>query len=52
VDDYLKFLKAGSSAYPLEALKMAGVDLTAPKAVEDTFAVLNGMVDRLETLVG
>lgn len=52
VDDYLKFLKAGASAYPLEALKLAGVDLTTPKAVEDTFAVLGAYVDRLEKLVG
>ncbi len=49
-DDYLKFLRAGSSVYPLEALKLAGVDLTTPVAVEAAFAVLAGMVDRLEGL--
>jgi oligoendopeptidase F len=52
VDDYLKFLKAGGSVYPLEALKMAGVDLTKSEPVEETFAVLAEMVDRLEALVG
>ena len=51
VEDYLKFLKAGSSMYPLEALKMAGVDLSTPKPVEETFAVLAEYVDRLEKLV-
>jgi oligoendopeptidase F len=52
VDDYLAFLKAGSSMYPLEILKKAGVDLTEPQAVEESFAVLAQTVDRLEELVG
>jgi oligoendopeptidase F len=47
---YLGFLKAGSSLYPLEALRRAGVDLTTPEPVEATFAVLAGLVDRLEKL--
>lgn len=51
VDNYLSFLKAGSSMYPLEALKMAGVDLTEPEPVEKTFAVLADMVERLEILL-
>jgi oligoendopeptidase F len=52
VADYLSFLKAGGSVYPLDALKMAGVDLTTPEAVEVTFGVLAEMVDRLAALVG
>ena len=51
-ENYLKFLKAGSSVYPLEALKIAGVDLTRPEPVEAGFEVLAGMVDRLEAIVG
>lgn len=51
VQDYLSFLSAGSSVYPLDALKMAGVDLTKPEAVEETFGVLRGYVDRLEKLL-
>ena len=47
---YVNFLKAGGSLYPLEALKRAGVDLTTPQPVEATFAVLSGLVDRLEKL--
>ncbi|MBN1565663.1 MAG: oligoendopeptidase F, partial [Anaerolineae bacterium] len=46
VDHYLAFLKAGSSLYPLDALKLAGVDMTTPEAVEQTYAVLAGYVDR------
>ncbi len=50
-DDYLGFLKAGSSVYALEALQRAGVDLTSPRPVEAAFQTLAGLVDRLETLV-
>jgi len=51
VDRYLTFLKAGSSAYPLDALAAAGVDLTSPEPVEQTFGVLSDLVDRLEALI-
>jgi oligoendopeptidase F len=49
---YLGFLKAGSSAYPLDILRDAGVDMTTPTPVEQTFAVLAGYVERLEALLG
>jgi oligoendopeptidase F len=52
VEDYLSFLKAGSSDYSLNVLKKAGVDLTTPKPVEETFAVMEDYIDRLEKLVG
>ena len=52
VADYLGFLGAGRSVYPLEALRAAGVDLTKPEPVEQGFASLAEMVDRLEGLVG
>lgn len=51
VDRYLAFLSAGGSLYPLDALKVAGVDLTSSEPVETTFGVLSRMVDRLEELV-
>jgi oligoendopeptidase F len=50
-DRYLEFLSAGSSLYPLEALRRGGVDLTSPEPVEQTFAVLSSLVDRIEVLV-
>ncbi len=49
---YRTFLSLGSSVYPLDALRQAGVDMTGPQAVEQTFAVLARYVDRLEALVG
>jgi oligoendopeptidase F len=52
VENYLGFLRSGSSVYPLDVLKKAGVDLTTPKAVEETFAVMEGYIDRLEELIG
>ncbi len=51
-DAYLDFLKAGSSLDPLDALKLAGVDLTTPAPVEAAFDVLSSMVDKLEALLG
>lgn len=49
---YLDFLKAGDSVYPLEALKIAGIDMSQPEPVERGFAVLKGMVDELESTAG
>jgi oligoendopeptidase F len=51
-NDYRRFLSAGSSLYPLDALKLAGVDMTTPQPVEETFKVLKGLVERLENLLG
>ena len=47
---YLEFLKAGGSKYPLDALKDAGVDLSSPQPVKETFEVLSDLVGRLEAL--
>lgn len=49
---YVDFLKAGGSVDPLDALRRAGVDLTKPEPVEETFAVLGALVERLEALAG
>lgn len=50
--DYLAFLRTGSSLYPLDALRLGGVDLSTPQPVEQTFAVMERYVGRLEELVG
>jgi len=50
-EDYIDFLKAGNSVYPLDALKAAGVDLMKPEPVEQAFGVLADIVNRLENLV-
>lgn len=48
---YRGFLSAGGSAYPLDALEAAGVDLTTAEPVERAFASMAEVVDRLERLV-
>ncbi|HKC18581.1 MAG TPA: oligoendopeptidase F [Candidatus Dormibacteraeota bacterium] len=50
VESYLAFLGGASSMYPLEGLRMAGVDMTSREPVEAAFATLASMVDRLEAL--
>ncbi|TMC51868.1 MAG: oligoendopeptidase F [Chloroflexi bacterium] len=50
VESYLSFLKSAGSMYPLEGLRMAGVDMTSPAPVEAAFATMSSMVDRLEAL--
>ncbi|HET9780958.1 MAG TPA: oligoendopeptidase F [Candidatus Dormibacteraeota bacterium] len=50
VESYLAFLRSASSIYPLEGLRMAGVDMTSREPVEAAFATLASMVDRLEEL--
>jgi oligoendopeptidase F len=37
--------------YPLDALKMAGVDLSSPEPVETTFQILADLVERLDKLI-
>jgi len=50
-ESYLTFLQAGGSLYPLDALNLAGVDMTTPAPVERAFGVLASYIDRLETLL-
>jgi oligoendopeptidase F len=48
---YLKFLTTGGSDYPLEELKIAGVDLTKPDTVASAMKVFSDSLDELETLL-
>jgi oligoendopeptidase F len=49
-ENYVKFLSAGGSLYPIDALKLAGVDMTKPDAVLQTFETLAEYVDKLDAL--
>ncbi len=51
VQAYLDFLKAGNSRYPLDALKLAGVDMTSPEPIQVAFDNLAALVERLDGLV-
>ena len=51
VADYMKFLSAGGSLPPLDALRLAGVDMEDPQTVRDALQVFADTVDRLEALL-
>jgi len=50
VEGLKKFLSAGSSLYPLDVLKLAGVDMTTPKPIEDTMHLFGELMDQFEAL--
>lgn len=52
VERYLNFLKAGDALYPIDALKLAGIDMTTPQPLERAFGILERMINRLDELVG
>ncbi len=49
--DYLRFLSTGGSDYPLEELKIAGVDLTKPDTVAAAMAEFDSALSELERLL-
>ncbi len=51
VRDYRRFLSAGCSVPPLEALRFAGVDMEKPDAVRDGMRVFAETVESLKKLV-
>lgn len=51
VADYRRFLSMGSSAYPVDELKVAGVDMSRKESVEAALEVFKGLLDELEALM-
>lgn len=51
VEGYMAFLSGGSSDYPIEVLKKAGVDMSEPQALESAFKVFEKLLDRFEELL-
>lgn len=49
-ENYIEFLKTGESDWPIELLKIAGVDMETEKPVRDAMKVFRGLVDELEKL--
>jgi oligoendopeptidase F len=49
--DYLSFLKGGSSKWPLDLLKDAGVDMTKPEPVDTALSYFERLVDELDDLL-
>lgn len=50
-DRYIEFLKTGESDYPIELLKIAGVDMSTPEPVEKAMDTFNSLLDEFEKLI-
>ena len=48
---YLGFLCSGGRHYPLDSLKMAGVDMSSPEPVEQAIDYFAGLLDQIENLM-
>ena len=51
VKDYRKFLSAGCSVPPIDALKLAGIDMSSPEPLRKAMKVFNDTLDRFEALL-
>ena len=51
VNDYKKFLKSGCSDYPIELLKIAGVDMSSKEPVEMAMKMFENLVNQFEKLI-
>ena len=51
VEDYMKFLKGGSSMDPLKLLQTAGVDMSKKEPVEAALHIFDQLVEELEQLL-
>lgn len=51
VEKYLGFLKAGSSDYPINILKSAGVDMNSPDSVLAVSKKMNDILDEMEKII-
>ena len=51
VERYINFLKSGSSDYPINTLKEAGVDMTTREPVENCMEVFIDVLDEFENLI-
>lgn len=50
-EDYLTFLSSGGSKYPVDLLRIAGVDMVKPDAIERTIEHFSWLIDELESLL-
>ena len=46
--DYFTFLRSGGSRYPIESLKVAGVDMTERKPIQDAIDTFANLVNQIE----
>jgi oligoendopeptidase F len=51
-EDYFTFLRSGGSRYPIESLKLAGVDMSSPAPVQAAIARFEKLVGELGKYLG
>ena len=51
VEDYLEFLKSGTSDYPLNILKKAHIDLTNPQVFDEAFSLIEEKINELKEVM-
>ncbi|MDY6038150.1 MAG: oligoendopeptidase F [Eubacterium sp.] len=51
VNDYRKFLTLGSSAFPMDELKIAGVDMSKPDSIRDAMEMFKSLLDEFESMI-
>lgn len=52
VEKYKSFLKAGGSLYPIDALKLAGIDMSSPEPVRRAMAEFDDLLRKYEEVTG
>lgn len=52
LEKYLGLLKSGGNNYPIEQLKLAGVDLSKPDPITDALTVFGENVNKLKAIIG
>ncbi|MDO4746639.1 MAG: oligoendopeptidase F [Bacillota bacterium] len=50
-EDYISFLKTGECDYPIELLKIAGVDMSTPEPIVKAMDAFNALLDEFEKLI-
>jgi oligoendopeptidase F len=51
IDRFISFISAGSSDYPIEILKKAGVDMTTAEPFNKTMDMMNRTMDEIEKIL-
>ncbi len=51
LEKYLNYLKSGSSDFPIEVMKKAGVDMTNKTYIEEAMAVFESRLNEFESLI-
>mgnify|MGYP002563025973 CR=1 FL=1 len=49
--NYLKFLSSGGSDYPINELKMAGIDVTKKEVIESAIKMFDGLIEQFKDLM-